>query len=1673
LKKQKKKSSIAASKMLRTISLNICYYFVFAAVANANPVISEFMADNQSTLADEDGTYSDWIEIHNPTAAAINLSGWKLTDSASNLSKWSFPAITLQPGEFKIFFASDKAATRSNHTNFRLSAGGEYLALVKPDGSIQQQFLPTFPSQAADESYGVRFQSTTLVAKGAATRYKVPTGTVSNWQTTSFSHTSWLQGGSGLGFGLTEPGITVRHVFKNGTIGGLADAESLLALPAGNSAILSTTTITAGTVNFLGDGGDGNYAFNTSPPGGAGEQYAIEATGFISIATAGFYTFGLNSDDGGSIKIDNTDVMIDDSFHGPEDHMGSINLTAGTHSFRVVMFEGGGGDELEFYAASGQLTSWNSTAFRLVGDTANGGLPATTLPQGVGGIFATNLQTAMSGRNSAYFRTPFVSTGPSTATTMSLVMRSNDGFSAWLNGTAVASQNSLASPAWNSTATASKSNAESLRRQAWNVTSSLSSLINGNNLLAIQGMNISSSDSSFLVLPELIMGSWDQTQTPVFYGSSLATPGWINGDFSLLGKVSDTQFSVKRGIFNAPFLLTITTLTPGATIRYTTDGSSPTATNGTIYTEPLTISSTTNLRAAAFIPGWEPTDIDTQTFLFPNDIILQQANGSPPTGWPVNSGTDQVLDFGMDPDIVNNSNPNIGGATSVKNALLALPSVVITTDLSNYFNINGSQGFFSNPYGRGFAWEKPISLEWINPPDALNPNGTSEFQVNAGVRMRGGFSRDPNNPKHAFHVYFREDYGEKKLIYPLFGRHGTQEFDQIDFRTSQNYSWSYQADGNNTFLREEATRMAQTDMGQPGSKVRYVHLYLNGTYWGLFNLDERKEAAFSASYMGGNKDEYDVIKGEQDSGYTTGVTDGTLAAWQSLWNLSRAHQANPTNANYFKMMGKAADGVTATTDPVLLDDDNLIDYLLLTFWSGNLDGCMSAFLGNERANNWFGSRRAINNTGDGFRFFAHDFEHSFFDVNEDRTGPFTPSSQADFTYSNPYYLHLDLIGNAEYRMRWADQVQKHMFQNGALTSASWSNRINQLATIVDQSIIAESARWGDAKRNEPFTKDDWINAQNSLLSYLTPRQSIVLQQLRDDGLYPSTDAPQVIPSGGYQSTGTKVTMTGPASTTLYYMTDGSDPRAIGGAIKSGAQVFTSSTTSETLIPWGAGNWKYLSNNSNQGTAWRATSFTDTSWTTGTAELGYGDGDEATAITKPTPPYATTYFRKSFTVTNPQQISNLTMDVEYDDAYAVYLNGTRIAGNLPQNSAFNYFSGDAIEDTQETINSISSALLLSGTNVIAVEIHQANNSSSDISMNLSLAATRANTSTPITLTGNGEKHIRARAYQSTTSTWSALVDAAFFVDTSAPVPQNLAISEIMYHPADPSPAEITAGHTSASDFEYLEILNTGTSNIDLRGLYIYDAVRFDFDDSELGTTLAPNARIIIASKKTAFLMRYGSGLPLAGSFSGNLSDSGETITIQAANDAIIRRVSYQDVNGWPAEADGTGASLVLIAPSEFATENAATSWRSSVTKTGNPGTSDALTLAAWMLSAGQSNANTDPDNDGMNNLLEYALGGNPIIADAHLLPKIKFQTYALPNTPGTYAVLEHNLRFATDDLVITWESTNSLTAAWTTDDVVLVSNTRSSPTSNALLHRSPTPVDSHLKKFWRLRVNLRP
>src|SRR5688500_5792661 len=114
-------------------------------VLAAQPLITEFMANNGSSLLDGDGADSDWIEIHNPTAVTVDLAGWHLTDNVTNLDKWTFPSLpqsVLSPGEYLIVFASSKPVETYidpagyMHTDFSLADEGEYLALTDSNNNI-------------------------------------------------------------------------------------------------------------------------------------------------------------------------------------------------------------------------------------------------------------------------------------------------------------------------------------------------------------------------------------------------------------------------------------------------------------------------------------------------------------------------------------------------------------------------------------------------------------------------------------------------------------------------------------------------------------------------------------------------------------------------------------------------------------------------------------------------------------------------------------------------------------------------------------------------------------------------------------------------------------------------------------------------------------------------------------------------------------------------------------------------------------------------------------------------------------------------------------------------------------------------------------------------------------------------------------------------------------------------------------------------------------------------------------------------------------------------------------------------------------------------------------------------------------------------------------------------
>ncbi len=620
------------------------------------------------------------------------------------------------------------------------------------------------------------------------------------------------------------------------------------------------------------------------------------------------------------------------------------------------------------------------------------------------------------------------------------------------------------------------------------------------------------------------------------------------GDF-----VADTKFNRDRGVYDTPFDLEITCATVGATIRYTTNGAPPSATVGFVYSAPIRVERSVVIRAGAFKTGLQPSGVDTHTYLFPADVIRQQPSGQVPwSEWPTPGSQSQDYDYGMDPRIVDSALYR----DQIIPALKALPTMSLVTGLSNLFST--STGIFANPGQDGRDWERPASLELIH------PDGRQGFQIDCGVRIRGGFSRSTGNPKHAFRFFFREAYGDSKLRYPLHAG-GVEEFDALDLRTFQNYSWSFDPGGgqNGVFIRDVFSRDTQLAMGQQGERGNYYHLYINGVYWGIFNSCERPEANYGEAYFGGIAENYDVIKVEAGP-YALNATDGNMDAWTRLYNLCRGITPATANTTYWRVQGRNPDGTLNPAYENLLEIDNLIDYMLVIVFGGNLDAPISNFLSNTRPNNWYGLRDRSGLNG-GFRFISHDAEHSLLDVNQNRVlEPFggglrpMPAGSDSVLYSSPQYLWQQLWASSEFRLRIADRVQRHFFNGGALTldasRARFAARTNQLYLPV----VAESARWGDSKQSTPLTRDThWLAAANRVLNtYLPARGGIVLNQLRGPSLLPNIAAPVLSRHGGVVSNGFGLTMSGPANGVLVYTLNGTDPRELGGAQSAGARPYT-------------------------------------------------------------------------------------------------------------------------------------------------------------------------------------------------------------------------------------------------------------------------------------------------------------------------------------------------------------------------------------------------------------------------------------------------------------------------------------------------------------------------------------
>ncbi len=1013
------------------------------------------------------------------------------------------------------------------------------------------------------------------------------------------------------------------------------------------------------------------------------------------------------------------------------------------------------------------------------------------------------------------------------------------------------------------------------------------------------------------------------------------TPGAANTN-AVDGVVGRVNASVSAGFFDVAFPVSLSTETAGATIWYTTDGSAPSPTNGQNYSSgpgsgPFTINSTTNLRAVATRTNFATVPDRTWSYFFLDDVVDQDGS-APNPAWPAPTTNGQDIDYGIDPEVI-----AIEGEQAVKDALLAIPTWSVTTDLDNLFD--SSTGIYVNANNDGIDWERPASLE------QLNPDGSEGFQANAGIRIRGGFSRSDNNPKHSFKFFFRSEYGDSSLEYDLFDDDpsSTTSFEKIDLRTAQNYSWSFQGDPSNNFVTDVLARENQAALGQQATRSHWVHLYLNGQYWGLYQSQERADANFGASYFGGEAENYDVLKPERGP-YQNIATDGNFSAYNELFQQALARGADGVtpafadNAAYLKAQGLNPDGSDNPNYDTLLDVENLTAYMLVILQSGNFDAPISNFLGNNRINNYFAVR---DRTGDeGFRFFVHDSEHSYRSVDRDRNGPWNDSNfESGVQYFNPQWLHQQLMANEEYRIQFADKVQEAFFNDGPLSVEAQIARVNANAAEIDQAIIAESARWGDAKDAQPHLRSDWLNAVDSLRNVLNGRNDAVLEQFRNTvlglkttpgsneydnivpaPLFPDLDAPDfqvdgTIQSGGDITAGASLIFNA-NSGTVYYTVDGSDPRLTGGGINSNATAYSTATIDTTLFSTGA-TWSYEDSGADLGTAWQSSSYDDSSWDTGVSQLGYGNNGEVTTVDfVDTDPIAggvqkniTTYFRKTFNVPADNYVG-ATIRIKRDDGAVIFFNGVEIARSNIQPVApeteINYLTpaqgvvGGA-EETQWFDFEISPSLIVAGDNTLAIEIHQVSQTSSDITFDAEFIVSSASVaSQPVIL--NSTTNVQARAFSN--GEWSALHEATFVIPASQ---SDLRISEIHFNPADPTASEILAGFTDNDDFEFLELFNPSTTGtINLSGLQLSDGMTFDFGD----TNLLPGERAVVVEDIDAFVARYGSSSTILGEWSGGLSNGGEEVTLVDSDMNEIMSVNYADNDPWYFAADGRGFSLVL-------------------------------------------------------------------------------------------------------------------------------------------------------------------
>jgi len=622
-----------------------------------------------------------------------------------------------------------------------------------------------------------------------------------------------------------------------------------------------------------------------------------------------------------------------------------------------------------------------------------------------------------------------------------------------------------------------------------------------------------------------------------------ATPGATNAGSFYSAQVAAPQFKnalnadLPGGLYSASTLtLVLTNATAGSVIRYTTNGSEPTLSNGTTYTGALTLSQVNDktgsvIRARAFLAGALPSTTVTHSYLLKQPAAL--------TNVPILLLTaDAGRDFYKPRGIM-----AIAGGSWVPVS-------------SGSVWLNGTAADYNNAEGDGFPFERAVHCELFSPP-GYYPTNQAPLRDDIGLRLSGSDYQRPRytlqnvatdspwNPwnsfeKPSFNLHFNSDYGSDPLDYVLFTNYPVHKFQHLRLRAGKN-------DNYNPFITDELVRRLWLDMGHVGARGLFCSMYMNAVYKGVFNLTERfREPFFQQHY---NSD------ASWDVDYSWTWVDGDSTAF---YQMLTALDADLTVAANWQ----------AVTNQ--WDIDNAADYYLLNTYCAMWDW---------PGNNFVIARERSTGPNSRFRFAVWDAEGGF-NVNSyyNKTVSYNTLSNDLLLDTNSWNnlprIFKRLATSPEFRLRFADRINLHLFNGGVLDDRDpdgagplkslFAQRLGELVAEVGPLVLYNTY---SSLNTSAF--DTWVASGSGRRSYLlgtTAGHRI----FRDAGFWPVTEPPVFSQFGGvvppnYSLSITSAVATAGQTATIYYTLGGADPRLVGGALNPTAIAYTSAIPVGTVM----------------------------------------------------------------------------------------------------------------------------------------------------------------------------------------------------------------------------------------------------------------------------------------------------------------------------------------------------------------------------------------------------------------------------------------------------------------------------------------------------------------------------